>query len=62
MFSRLNEAVALNAAEKRNALGGPAPKAIRRVAMFPFFTKKLNISNKQYQHRDLAAKFLYFGE
>jgi len=59
MFSRLNEAVPLNAAEKRNALGGPMPIAIRRVAGFRFFKSRLSISNRRYQHRDLAAKFLH---
>jgi hypothetical protein len=59
MFSRLNEAVPLNAAEKRNAFGGPLPKITREVAATPFFTKNLKISNRRYQHRDLAAKMLY---
>lgn len=59
MFSRLNEAVPLNAAEKRNALGGPMPGAIRAIASLPFFTQRVAISNNRYQHRDLAAKFLY---
>lgn len=59
MFSRLNEAVPLNAAEKRNAFGGPLPKIVRRLSASDFFKKKLRISNKRYQHRDLAAKFVY---
>lgn len=59
MFSRLNEAVPLNAAEKRNAFGGPITKAIRDVAELPFFKNRVRISNKRYQHRDLAAKLLY---
>jgi hypothetical protein len=59
MFSRLNEAVPLNAAEKRNAFGGPLPKLVRDIAGDPFFTKNLKISNKRYQHRDLAAKMIY---
>jgi hypothetical protein len=59
MFSRLNEAVPLNAAEKRNAFGGPLPKIVRKIAATSFFTKNLKISNKRYQHRDLAAKFVY---
>ena len=59
MFSRLNEAVPLNAAEKRNAFGGPLPKIVRDIAGVPFFTKNLKISNKRYQHRDLAAKMVY---
>jgi hypothetical protein len=59
MFSRLNEAVPLNAAEKRNAFGGPMPKIVRDIAGVPFFKKNLKISNKRYQHRDLAAKLVY---
>ncbi|MGA8614661.1 MAG: DUF262 domain-containing protein [Xanthobacteraceae bacterium] len=59
MFSRLNEAVPLNAAEKRNALGGPLPKIVRELTNTSFFKKNLKISNKRYQHRDLAAKMLY---
>jgi hypothetical protein len=61
MFSRLNEAVPLNAAEKRNALGGPLPKIIRDIASAQFFKKNLKISNKRYQHRDLAAKLVYLA-
>ena len=59
MFSRLNEAVPLNAAEKRNALGGPMAKAIRDVAEHKFFQECIAFSNKRYQHREAAVKFLY---
>jgi hypothetical protein len=59
MFSRLNEAVPLNAAEKRNAFGGPLPKIVREVANLSFFKKRLRISNNRHQHRDLAAKLIY---
>lgn len=59
MFSRLNEAVPLNAAEKRNAYGGPLPKLVAEIASHSFFKKNLKISNKRYQHRDLSAKMLY---
>jgi hypothetical protein len=62
MFSRLNEAVPLNAPEKRNAFGGPLPKAIREVAREPFFTTKLPFGNSRYRHFDLATKFLYIEE
>lgn len=58
MFSRLNEAVPLTAAEKRNAWGGPIPRAIRELAGVEFFTKKLPFQNKRYKHYDLALKFL----
>ena len=36
MFSRLNEAVPLNAPEKRNAFGGPLPHAIQKVSGHKF--------------------------
>jgi hypothetical protein len=58
MFSRLNEAVPLNAAEKRNAFGGPIPKAIRALVEKPFFKITLPINPKRYRHHDLACKFL----
>jgi hypothetical protein len=59
MFSRLNEAVPLNAAEKRNAFGGPLPKIVQQISSTLFFSKNIKISNKRYQHRDLAAKMIY---
>lgn len=62
MFSRLNEAVPLNAAEKRNAFGGPCPIAVRELSEGTFFKKKLPFSNSRYRHYDLAAKFLYWED
>jgi hypothetical protein len=59
MFSRLNEAVPLNAPEKRGALGGPLPAAIRKISEDVFFTKHIPFPDRRYRHRDLAAKFLY---
>ena len=59
MFSRLNEAVPLNAPEKRNALGGPMPREIRRVAEHTFFKKNVPFPDNRYRHRDMAAKFLF---
>jgi uncharacterized protein DUF262 len=59
MFSRLNEAVPLNAPEKRNAFGGPIPVAIRKLATHDFFSKRLPFTDNRYRHRDLVAKFLY---
>jgi hypothetical protein len=58
LFSRLNEAVPLNAAEKRNALPGAYPRAIRKLAQHVFFTSKLPFSNTRYRHYDLVAKML----
>lgn len=62
MFSRLNEAVPLTAAEKRNAWGGPVPKAVRELAGVSFFTQNLPFKNKRYRHFDLALKFLISQE
>ncbi|WP_314242696.1 DUF262 domain-containing protein [Streptomyces sp. DSM 40907] len=61
MFSRLNEAAPLNAAEKRNALGGPLPAAVRKLSEHEFFTEKIPFANSRYRHFDLAAKFLYWA-
>jgi hypothetical protein len=59
MFSRLNEAVPLNAPEKRNALGGPLPSIIRTVATHRFFMSNVPFRDRRYRHRELATKFLY---
>jgi hypothetical protein len=62
MFSRLNEAVPLNAAEKRNAIGGRLVKAITETSLHPFFTKKVKFGNKRYQHKEASARFLLLEE
>ncbi|MBA4147575.1 MAG: DUF262 domain-containing protein [Verrucomicrobia bacterium] len=59
MFSRLNEAVPLNAAEKRNAFGGPLPPLIRKLVKESLFVTKLPFKNSRYRHFDVACKFLY---
>lgn len=59
MFSRLNEAVPLNAAEKRNAFGGNMARIIRDVANNVFFTLKVRFGNNRYQHREVAARLLF---
>lgn len=58
LFSRLNEAVPLSAAEKRNALSGPLPCAVRTIVGHSFFKDKLPFSNKRSRHYDIAAKML----
>lgn len=58
LFSRLNNGEPLNAAEKRNAMGGEMCKLIREVAKNSFFKKKLKIANKRYQHYEISAKLL----
>lgn len=59
MFSRLNEAVPLNAAEKRNAFGGELPIIVRKLVKRKFFTDKISVSSSRYRHHDIVAKFLY---
>lgn len=62
MFSRLNEAVPLNAAEKRNAFGGPLPIITRRLVRHRFFTSRIAIPDTRYRHHDISAKFLYLED
>ncbi|MDP3859278.1 MAG: DUF262 domain-containing protein [Stagnimonas sp.] len=62
MFSRLNEAVPLNAAEKRNALGGEMVAAFREIASHPFFARNVALGNKRFQHREVAARLLMIEE
>ncbi len=59
MFSRLNEAVPLSAAEKRNALRGPIPPIVRQLSNHKFFDQSLPFSNSRYRYFDVACKFLY---
>ncbi|MEM7087620.1 MAG: DUF262 domain-containing protein [Bacteroidota bacterium] len=59
MFLRLNEAVPLNAAEKRNAIGGPLVKSIKKLSKNTFFTKKVKVSNKRFQHLEIAVRLLF---
>lgn len=59
MFSRLNEAVPLNAAEKRNAIGGDFVEAVREISNHPFFNTRVKFSNSRYQHREVAARMLF---
>jgi hypothetical protein len=61
MFSRLNEAVPLNAPEKRRAIGGDMVKAIDDVAKHQFFVKKVRFTNKRYQHKEAAVRLLFLA-
>jgi len=62
MFSRLNEAVPLNASEKRNAFGGSMVAAIRDIATSDLFSRCVKFSNNRYQHREVAARILLVEE
>lgn len=58
MFSRLNEAVPLNAAEKRNAIGGDFVRAITDLSLHELFARKVKFKNNRYQHREVSARIL----
>lgn len=62
MFSRLNEAVPLTGAEKRNSFGGPMAKTIRNVAMHNFFTNQVRFQNNRYQHQEITARLLFIED
>lgn len=62
MFTRLNEAVPLNAAEKRNSFGGELPKITRRLVEHSLFKTRIPIRPSRYRHHDLAAKILYVDD
>ncbi|AOM79193.1 DUF262 domain-containing protein [Pedobacter steynii] len=59
MFLRLNEAVPLNAAEKRNAIRGPMVQSINNICKNDFLIKKVKFSNTRYQHKEVACRLLY---
>ena len=59
MFSRLNEAAPLNAAEKRNAYGGPLPGIVRELVKRDFFQNRVKINSSRFRHNDMATKMLY---
>ncbi len=58
MFSRLNEAVPLNAAEKRNAIGGDLVSQIRSTSLHKFFVDKVSFANTRAQHKEISARLL----
>jgi len=59
MFLRLNEAVPLNAAEKRNAIGGPLVKSIKKISTDTFFANKVKFSNKRFQYLEISVRLLF---
>lgn len=62
MFSRLNEAVSINAAEKRNAKQGYMIEKVRELASHEFFTKKVVFSNKRLQHHEVSVRLLFLED
>lgn len=60
LFVRLNKGASLTGAEKRNAMIGPVPKVISRIAQHPFFDINTAYSSNRGQDLNTAAKFLLF--
>jgi hypothetical protein len=58
LFMRLNNGEPLNAAEKRNAVGGVMCALVRKVAQHPFFLQKVAFSNRRYAHYEASVKLL----
>ena len=58
MFERLNSSTSLNAAEVRNAIGGPMRDLSNELATHEFFECKCPIKNFRYKYRELATKLI----
>ena len=57
LFSRLNNGEPLNAAEKRNALGGDMATLIPEVSIHKFFIDRVRFNNDRYKYYDVATRF-----
>lgn len=60
LFVRLNRSKPLTGAEIRNAMRGPAPKIIRRIARHNFFQVCARFQMSRAQDQNAAAKLLLF--
>jgi hypothetical protein len=60
LFVRLNSGVAINGAERRNAMPGPVPPMVRDITVHPFFGDRVRFSKDRMQEFNLAAKLLMF--
>jgi hypothetical protein len=58
LFVRLNRSKPLTGAEIRNAMAGPVPVLIRRLAANPFFSQKIRFQVKRAQDQNTVAKLL----
>lgn len=60
LFVRLNRSKPLTGAEIRNAMAGPAPEVIRRLAKHEFFVNTIAFPVQRGQDLNAAAKVLLF--
>jgi len=58
MYVRLNSGLAVNAAERRNAMRGPIPRLIRKLALHPFFTSRIAFDTSRMAEYNTVAKIL----
>ena len=58
LFSRLNNGEPLNAAEKRNAMGGDMVRLVRETGHRPDLVERLHFPNSRSQHLDLGVRLL----
>ena len=58
LFSRLNNGEPLNAAEKRNAMGGNFIRLVRTLAKDDVLKKLLPFADRRMSHSEVAAKLL----
>ena len=62
MFIRLNINVSISGAERRNALPGPMPDLIRKIAVNSFFTNKVSFPKERGQDLNAAIKLILLEE
>jgi hypothetical protein len=60
LFVRLNRSKPLTGAEIRNAMAGPAPEIIRKMAKHEFFSEFITFQVKRGQDLNAAVKLLLF--
>lgn len=58
LFSRLNNGEPLNAAEKRNAMGGDMTRLIREVAKDDTLVRLLRFNDRRMSYQEVAAKLI----
>lgn len=58
LFVRLNSGLAVNAAERRNAMPGPVPGLIRKIVAHTFFSSRISFNIRRMAEYNAAAKIV----
>ena len=61
LFSRLNNGVPLDPAERRHALGGDTMEIVREIAARPSLVRLLSFPDVRRSHADVAARLVAFA-